>query len=225
MTENKNREDAFWKLISALEKANVLPHVMIIGTWAEWLYSDYFASLTDGKVFKVDIGKTHDMDVFFRNALLEIEGADKLQGYLKDAGFVPGHDYRGTFFMGGIEVEFLASQLGTGPGLVKIPSVGIKAERLKDLDMLDPLTVVSSGYAITIPTPASYVAHKLFINPERRPESKRTQDVRKVSVLLASMKDIPGQMDMLEQYLAELPNDKLERIRMVAQSNSISLPI
>ena len=86
----------------------VLSHVMIIGTWAEWLYTDYFASLAEGKIYKVDIGKTHDMDVFFRDALLEIEGADKLRDYLRDAGFVPGQDYRGSFFMGGIEVEFLA---------------------------------------------------------------------------------------------------------------------
>jgi len=58
------RDEAFWKLVQALDASNTLSHVMIIGTWAEWLYADYFAKLSEGKEFRVDIGKTHDIDVY-----------------------------------------------------------------------------------------------------------------------------------------------------------------
>lgn len=42
MSAGLERDEAFWKLVGALEKAGVLRQVMIIGTWAEWLYADYF---------------------------------------------------------------------------------------------------------------------------------------------------------------------------------------
>ena len=48
MTEDLARDEAFWKLIGALDSAGVLDHVMIIGTWAEWLYSDYFSAIVGG---------------------------------------------------------------------------------------------------------------------------------------------------------------------------------
>lgn len=71
MTEDLARDEAFWKLIGALDSAGVLDHVMIIGTWAEWLYSDYFSAIVGGGSYRVDIGKTHDIDVYFRNYLME----------------------------------------------------------------------------------------------------------------------------------------------------------
>ncbi len=42
MSAQLERDEAFWRLVGALDKAGVLRHVMIIGTWAEWLFTDYF---------------------------------------------------------------------------------------------------------------------------------------------------------------------------------------
>lgn len=224
MTGELRRDEAFWKLIGALDAAGVLEHVMIIGTWAEWLYGDYFSELAGKGEYRVDIGKTHDIDVYFRNYLMEIEGADSLVSEMREAGFVPGSDFKGTFFLGGIEVEFLAGTVGTGPGIAEIPSIGIKAERLEELSMLEPMWVEKLGYRICVPTPASYVAQKLYINPERRPASKGAQDLRKIDALIRAMRSVPGQVEELELLLARLPKDRAARIRDVATSNGISLP-
>ena len=218
------RDEAFWKLIGALENAGVLHHVMIIGTWAEWLYTDYFEQVAGVGEVRVDIGKTHDIDVYFRNYLMEIDGAERLKDDLRDAGFLPGSDCKGTFFLGGIEVEFLAGTVGVGEGVIEIPSVGIKAERLSDLSLFEMAWIEKKGYRICIPTPASYVAQKLFINPTRRPEHKRPQDIRKVEILLQAMEGVPGQMESLEKLLKKLPADKRDRIMKVAGTNSIGLP-
>ena len=224
MSAGLERDEAFWKLVGALEKAGVLRHVMIIGTWAEWLYADYFEQVAGVGEVRVDIGKTHDIDVYFWDYLMEIDGAERLKGELRDAGFLPGSDYKGTFFLGGIEVEFLAGTAGVGEGIVEIPSVGIKAERLPDLSLFELAWVEKRGYRICIPTPASYVAQKLFINPARRPERKRPQDIRKVAVLLQAMENVPGQMESLEGLLGKLPADKRNRILEVAKANAIALP-
>ena len=42
MSATLERDEAFWKLVGVLDQVGVLRHVMIIGTWAEWLYTDYF---------------------------------------------------------------------------------------------------------------------------------------------------------------------------------------
>lgn len=219
------RDEAFWRLIGALDLAGVLQHVMNIGTWAEWLYTDYFEQTAGVGEVHVDIGKTHDIDVYFRNYLMEIEGAEGLKEGLYEAGFLPGSDYKGTFFSGGIEVEFLAGIAGTGEGVVEIPSVGIKAERLEDLSMLEPAWVEKRGYRICIPTPASYVVQKLFINPTRRPAHKRMQDLRKIAVLVQAMAGVPGQMESLERLLEGMPLEKRDRVLEVAKANSIALPL
>ena len=223
MTDELARDEAFWKLVAALDEAGVLEHVMVIGTWAEWLYSDYFVAIAGAGDYRVDIGKTHDIDVYFRNYLMEIEGADRLKDDLRAAGFVPGSDFKGTFFYQGIEVEFLAGTTGVGEGIVEIPSVGIKAERLDELALLEPAWVEKRGYRICVPTPASYVVQKLYINPERRPESKRAQDIRKIVVLLHTMESVPGQFEELESMIGRLPSEKAARVRDVAASNGITL--
>lgn len=223
MSTTTMRDEAFWKLIETLDSAGVLTHVMIIGTWAEWLYTDYFEAITGNADLHVDIGKTHDIDVYFRNYLMEIEGADRFKEEMLRAGFMPGSDFKGTYFYGGIEVEFLAGTAGVGKGIIEIPSVGIKAERLEDLALLEPTWVEKRGFRICIPSPASYVIQKLYINPKRRPENKRAQDIRKVDVLVRAMRTVPGQLEHLGELIANLPRDKAEAVRMVADQNGIVL--
>ena len=53
---------------------------MVIGTWAELLYTDYFEQTADVGEVRVDMGKTHDIDVYFRNCTrLEQEVSKNLQ--------------------------------------------------------------------------------------------------------------------------------------------------
>ena len=83
MTGELARDEAFRKLVAALDASGVLPHVMIVGSWAEWLYPGYFSAACPqgqgGAQLRVDIGKTHDIDVYFRDYLLEIGGAERLR--------------------------------------------------------------------------------------------------------------------------------------------------
>ena len=58
---------------------------MVIGTWAEWLYTDYFEQTAGVGEVRVDIGKTHDIDVYFRSYLMEIDGAERLKEDLYNA--------------------------------------------------------------------------------------------------------------------------------------------
>lgn len=218
---NDRRSQIFWDIVEVLRQSALLPHVMIIGSWAEYLYPYYF-----GGNFTPNL-KTHDIDVFYGNPFLEIPGAENLRENFRRLGFVPCQNFSeaGTFFKDGIEVEFLSAQMGTGPGLVELSSTGIMAEKLKDLDMLRPVLIEARGYEIRVPTPSSYIAHKLYINPERRPAEKRPKDIEAVRGLLLTLRQQPSEAKLLRQYIESLPDDKQARIRDVVQKNALDLGI
>lgn len=191
-----------WEVIDVLDRSALLPHVMVIGSWAEYLYpfcigEDYLPNL-----------KTRDVDLYYGNPFLEIEGAEALVDNFRAADFMLDEHFAdtGKFFKEGVEVEFLSSQLGSGAGVIEIPFTGVKAEKLGDLDMLKPLWVEVRGYEIKIPTPESYIAHKLYINPERRPISKRPKDIEAVRALLHYLVQKPEAMRSLEGHMRKLPS-------------------
>lgn len=57
----KEQEAAFWLTIKAFKEIGLLQHVMIIGSWAEYLFPSLFE--TD---FMPNF-KTRDVDFFYRN--------------------------------------------------------------------------------------------------------------------------------------------------------------
>ncbi|MCR2035442.1 GSU2403 family nucleotidyltransferase fold protein [Adlercreutzia mucosicola] len=213
-------EEVFWDLIGGLEKANLLPCVMVVGSWAEYLYTFYF-----GEDYLPNL-KSHDIDVFYGNPYLEVDGSEQLATEMAKAGFLSpteGGCLR-AFYKEGLEVEFLASQMGTGPGLVKIPNTEVVAEKLANTDMFKPLFVTARGYKIKVPSPASYLCHKLYINRERRPASKRPKDIEAVRLLLAYLQEQPEELMALGAYIDSLSQERRQRIRETAAAHGLLLP-
>lgn len=215
---NTRREGVFWDLIDVLDNAGFLPHIMIIGSWAEYLYVDYF---NDDYVPNL---KTHDIDVFYQNPFFEIEGAEKLRGLFKEAGFLFASNPSGTssFFKGDIEVEFLSSAWD-GKGIFEIPFAGISAEKLDNMSLLEPMQIKSNGHLIKVPTPASYIVHKLYINPVRRPEHKRQKDIDAIRMLLSYIQNDPIEKGMVGSFVDGLSNETRDKILEVASANGLSL--
>ena len=213
-------EAIFWELIAVLSESGMLPNVMIVGSWAEYLYRFCFGSSYIPNL------KTHDIDLYYGNPCLEFEAEDAIVGKLHNAGFLAYNEggHLRSFFKEGIEVEFLSSQLGEGPGLIELAGTGIYAEKLSSMEMLRPLLLEARGYTMKVPTPASYVCHKLYINPRRYPVSKRLKDIEAVRSLLLYMGDSPEQKGMLRVCLESLPSEQRRQIIGVMRANGIQLP-
>jgi len=211
------KEKVFWEIIEVLHQSAFLPHIMIIGSWAEYLYPYY---LGDDYVPNL---KTRDVDIYYGNYFLEVSGAENLVENFRAAGFMLDEHFidTGKFYKEGLEVEFLSSQMGSGPGMVEIPYTGVKAEKLDDFGMLRRIVVFVRGYEISIPSPVSYVAHKLYINPTRRPESKRPKDIEAVRAILHFLKLIPKEIAAFRALLDRLPPEQRERIVEVAVANEL----
>lgn len=213
------KAEVFWEIIEVLRCSALLPHVMIIGSWAEYLYPYYL-----GENYLPNL-KTRDIDLYFESPWLEVDGAEGLIANFQAADFLLDECFAdtGKFFKEGLEVEFLSTQLGSGPGLVEIPLTGVKAEKLSDMDMLKPIAIEVRGYQIKIPSPASYIAHKLYINPERRPLSKRSKDIEAIRSLLQYLQQKPSEVELLQAYIQKLPEKKRERVLRIAATNNLDI--
>ena len=76
--------------------------------------------------------------------------------------------------------------IGKEQQVYEIPSLNIKAEGLRTVNMLAdyPLELDCNGYKITVPEPEAYVLQKLYTNPTRTPESKKEKDIQAIEELL-----------------------------------------
>jgi len=188
MTE---QQKAFWDLLDIFDKEGLLPYIMLIGSWAEYIYqlhmeSGYTANL-----------KTRDVDFLYPN-LNQPKGREiRIRKSMEEKGFLYTEDYIsgvGKYIKEDLlELEFMTRALGQGQSVNIIPSLNIKAEGLRDVNVLAsyPLRICSSalkdGYdnlMITVPEPEAYVIQKLLINTKRTPEHKREKDIQSVRELL-----------------------------------------
>ena len=58
---DKQQEDVFWETINTFDKVGLLRYVMIIGSWAEYIYSYYFTSDFTSSL------RTTDLDFLYKN--------------------------------------------------------------------------------------------------------------------------------------------------------------
>ena len=183
---NQQQENIFWETIDVFDKEGLLPYIMIIGSWAEYIYSYYFA--TD---FSPNL-RTRDLDFLYRN-VKRPQNKINIISELTKKGFVYKEDTLtgvGKFFNENLlEIEFLTRSIGKGGATVKIPSIGITAESLRTINMLAdyPLELDCKDYILTVPEPAAYVLQKLYTNPTRKAD-KQKKDVRAVRELLKHIK-------------------------------------
>jgi len=182
------QESAFWKTIEIFDKTGLLPYIMIIGSWAEYVYTYYF------KTDFVPNLRTRDVDFLYGNirkpnSKINITDALIQGGYryminpLSGAGKFIKEDL--------LEIEFLTRVQGSGSQhIYEIPSIGIKAEGLRDVNMLGdyPLELSCRNFNVIIPEPAAYILQKIIVNPHRMPVHKREKDIDAVRVLLTHIR-------------------------------------
>ncbi len=128
----KAQEEAFWQTIKAFDEIGLLQHVMIIGSWAEYLYPALFT--TD---FIPNL-KTRDVDFFYRNINIPKEKINVIQK-LKEIGYVYDEvDGISRFYKGDLlDLEFLTRILGAGTkGRMEIKPLGITSEGLRVINIL-----------------------------------------------------------------------------------------
>lgn len=220
---NKEQQQAFWDTIKTLHELDILPYIMLIGSWAESLYPYLFDSEFEPNI------RTRDIDFFYRNLKLPDKPVKFVEA-MKQNGFLYQVDtisevarfYKEDL----LEIEFLTKVIGSGSQSVYlIKGLGIKAEGLRIINMLDDYAteVMRNGYKITVPLPAAYVVQKLLANPTRVPASKKAKDIASVLNLLDHIKASEKHRRDLELVLSGLTEKQRAVLDKVVKENNIDL--
>ena len=205
----------FWEIIEVFDKKGLLPHFMIVGSWAEYLYSEAFEENVRAGL------RTRDIDIFIPNIYKpagKVSFSDELEnlGFSFDECYVSGV---GKFFStDGFELEFLARRLGKGERTIKIPSLDITVESIRELDLLAkyPLVVKVDGFDIVVPEPAAYLLQKLIVSSKRKTAEKQQKDLDSADYILFNIESYGCDLARVVEIFSNLHPSQQKIIRQNA---------
>ena len=171
------QEKQLLKLLKSFDDNGCSDHLILIGSWAEYLYCaagilpDYEAVI-----------RTLDIDFLVKNLRrpvpsINIVSLAKEEGFYVEADCLTG--VTRLLSPDGFEVEFLIEQKGKGSETALKTNLGITAQALRHLDLLrdNTLEIRYLGIKVCIPVPEAFVLHKMIINSERKHKTEKDQTV------------------------------------------------
>jgi len=170
----------FLKVVKMLSDNGFLDHVVLIGSWAEYLYQNV-GLLPKGTTAL----RTLDIDFLIKNLRKPQPPMDLEDVAFKEGFAIDKHPLLGTTKIrtaSRLEIEFLIDQKGAGLEHVYRTALGVTAQALRGLDLLlkETVSVEYMGLEITVPIPESYVIHKILINTDRKKTGKKEKDIQSI---------------------------------------------
>jgi len=170
------QEREFLKVLELLSDNNCLKHVVLIGSWAEYLYQDT-GLLPKGTTAL----RTLDVDFLVKNLRVPQPPVRLEEFALKEGFAVDNHPLLGTTKIrtaSRLEIEFLIDQKGAGKEFVYRTALGVTAQALRGLNLLlrETISINYKNLEVTVPIPEAYILHKIIINSERKKAEKREKD-------------------------------------------------
>jgi hypothetical protein len=215
--------DIFWETIDTLNAAGALRDVVLIGSWAEYLYQE--SGILDS--FRAHI-RTRDLDVLIPNIRRPAPKVDLYKEF-KERLYLPiinPHNGLTKFDKSGeLEVEFLVRELGAGQVQpYKVESLNVTAQGLRNLEILLEHSVILNvkSYNIRVPSPQAYILHKMVINNDRSPQ-KKVKDIQAIQNLLETLQNVPAEMENLKLVYDKLTTKQCGKVRAFCAKNNISI--
>lgn len=165
----------FSRFVKLLYDNDCLKHVVLIGSWAEFVYQE--TGLLKG--FEPNI-KTMDMDFLIKNLRKplpekNLTGLARDEGYLIESDVLTG--VTKIYDKSGLEIEFLIGKKGAGIEPSLKTNLGVTAQALRHTEVIlhNTVDVEYLGMTLTVPTPEAYAVHKITINQERGSKMEKDQ--------------------------------------------------
>lgn len=218
----ENKKSLFWDTIRIFSENNILEDVILIGSWAEYMYevANYF------KGFEANL-YTKDIDFLIKN-IRKPKDKINLVGIMEKEGFVIEIDYISglhKFYKDKeLEIEFLVREMGKGQmEPYDVESFGIKAEGLRNLDILieNAIALKVKCFEVYVPSPQSYILHKMIISKNRK--EKIEKDYLGIDNLLNHIKQSESEMSKLKNLYMKLTRKQKEKVDKFCKRNLIKL--
>ena len=196
--------------LRVLDGAGCLEHVVLIGSWAEYMYAH--TDILPG--FSPNI-RTRDVDFLVRNLrrpqpAASVAAEARKRGYHVDSDRLTG--VTKIFSPGGLEIEFLIAKMGAGLESALSTNVGVTAQSLRYLGILSrsTITVEYHGMGVSVPSPEAYAVQKMVVNGER--DKKAEKDVAAIGRLWPHLDqaELGRQLSMLTRAEARRAESYME---------------
>ena len=216
-----SQKQTFWQTIALFHDVGVLEYIVVVGSWAEYLYQEAGLILGFRSSFR-----TQDFDVLLRNIHLPKRPIDLAAELTRHGYLMMQNPQTGLmkFDKGGeLEVEFLLREMGKGQlEPYRHEYLGVTAQGLRHMDILSDHSVILQlrGFVIRVPRPQAYILHKLLIN-QHRSVAKQEKDIGAVRDLLAVLREFPAELSVLQQLFDGLPKKVQAKIRDSCEKNAI----
>jgi hypothetical protein len=219
MTNNVNMLN---EILNDLNEEGLLQHLILIGSWAEYLYEKnntiegFFATL-----------KTDDIDFLVPNIRKPREKVS-LPKVLQEKGYLLKTERLtkvNKFIKDKFEIEFLARQVGKPSTHEEVPSLGIKVETLKHMNLMNKniIKVYYNNIEVIVPSPEAFVLSKMIINKDRT-EEKREKDNVSINNMLITLMDSEDNMRKLTRIFYEDATKK-ERKKILEYIEQNNIPV
>ena len=216
------QQKTFWEAIEIFSQLGILNYIVIIGSWAEYIYeeSNYF------EVPFVAYVRTTDMDILVKNKNKPSWKVDIIKAF-EEKHFKHETDIGGItkFFKDNLEIEFLTRELGSGQTEpYKVESFGIKAEGLRFMECLIDysVTIDIHGYSVWVPSPAVYTIHKIMIN-DRRSEAKQAKDIIAVQNMITFIQRSEKDLKEIREIYSKLSAKTKRCVDETCKNNGIEI--
>ena len=173
----KKTFDLSLEVLKRFEKAGILKHVVLIGSWCIYFYKYYFKH----KDYSTYI-RTKDID-FLIPLPYKLDKEINVFALIEDLGFLEGYKSSKGYIKlehPDLTIEFLVPERGRGHNKpYSIPQLAINAQPLRFLDFLidNTVSINANNLHIKVPHPAAYALHKFIIFKRRRKIDKRDRDI------------------------------------------------
>lgn len=161
------------EVLKRFQRKGILKSVILIGSWCVPLYKEYFEELKNVSTLRTrDMDFLVPLDADFKSSVDVVEllkDLDFKEDFVGEEGYIQLiHPY--------LTLEFLVPEVGRGSKRpYKLPELGINAQRLRILDILenDTIQVELEGIKVIIPHPVTFALHKLLVSSRRTGSAKR----------------------------------------------------
>ena len=193
------------EVLRRFDKAGILKHVILIGSWCIPFYSDYFKDVSYGLSLR-----TRDLD-FLVPIPAQLKNKIDLVELLKDLGFINefiGEGYT-KLVHPELAIEFLVPEKGRGSDKpFSLSAIGVNAQQLRYLDLLSRhvIRVSKEGFTVVLPHPALFSFHKLIIASLRKEKSKSEKDIKEAIHTLKELLNKDGSGVMYRYFQVLLPS-------------------
>lgn len=205
------------EVLLTLQKAGLLKDVLLIGSWCGHFYSVYF----EEQKFNPTI-QTLDIDFLIpepkRISSKDVPLTPLLEPLDFDTEFTGSGWTR--FVHPELRVEFLVPRLGPQSDDPKsIKEWSIKAMPLRHTHVLTKhvIQIEEAGIKVSLPHPAAFALHKLFVSGRRKEKGKAIRD-QELSLRLLEVLKEKGEFRTLKKIWSEFT--KNEKVEILAVINS-----